>query len=137
MKHAVFADTSGWLGVVATREPHHERAVRAYALLVKQGARIVTTNLVLAEMHALVLRERGVAEALDLIDRVHSDPSYEVRFVDRDLESEALDRWIRRYSDKLFSLTDACSFEVMRQEGIRKAFALDRHFKAAGYELLL
>ncbi len=44
--------------------------------------------------------------------------------------------WLVRFQDQPFSLVDAVSFEVMRAEGVRSAFAFDRHFEIAGFELL-
>lgn len=137
MRALVFVDTSGWLPVHVGREPHHEAAARAYAELLDRGARVVTTNLVAAEMHALMARRLGPAVGVEFLDRLHADPAHEVRFVDRELEAAAVDRWLRPFRDHRFSLTDAVSFEVMRREGIRAALALDRHFLVAGYELLL
>jgi predicted nucleic acid-binding protein len=43
---------------------------------------------------------------------------------------------LERYHDQDFTLTDAVSFEVMRRERIRQAFAFDGHFVTAGFELL-
>ena len=137
MRASVFADTSGWLPVYTSNEAHHEKAVKVWAGLLKHGARVVTTNLVAAELHAFIARRRGPAAALEFLDLLHTDPAYEVRYVDRDLEAAATDRWLRPYRDQRFSLTDAVSFEVMRREGIRSALALDRHFVVAGFELLL
>jgi len=34
------------------------------------------------------------------------------------------------------SVVDCVSFEVMRQRGIRKAFAFDKHFKGQGFDLV-
>ena len=44
--------------------------------------------------------------------------------------------WLVRFQDQPFSLVDAVSFEVMRAEGVRSAFAFDPHFEIAGFELL-
>jgi hypothetical protein len=137
VSRAVFIDTSAWWATSEPREPRHRDAVRAYQRLLEQRAQIVTTNLVLAEMHALMARRRDPAAATEFLDLVHSDPTHDVRYVDRELEAAAADRWLRVYRDQRFSLTDACSFEVMRREGIRSALALDRHFTAAGFDLLL
>ena len=41
-----------------------------------------------------------------------------------------------RFSDQAFSLVDAVSFEVMRRNKVTHAFAFDRHFAIAGFELL-
>jgi predicted nucleic acid-binding protein len=34
------------------------------------------------------------------------------------------------------SLVDCVSFEIMRREGLRAAFALDDHFAGSGFELV-
>ena len=137
MSRGFFADTSGWFPVVNPRDARHREASEVYMRLVRRGTRVVTTNLVVAELHALVTRARGPAASLELLDRLYVDPLHEVRFVDRDLEAAATDRWLRPFRDQRFSLTDAVSFEVMRREGIRRALALDRHFTVAGFELLI
>lgn len=87
-------------------------------------------------MHAMLLRRRGRAAALAFLDTVYAERMHDIRFVDRQIESAAVDRWIRPFRDKRYSLADAVSFEIMHREGIRTAFALDRHFAAAGFDLL-
>ena len=135
MKRAVFLDTSAWLPVVVRREQGHTELRATYQQLVEGGGgRLVTSNLVVAELHALVVRRRGAEAGIALIESVYADPAHEVMFVDRAFEARAVDRWLRPFRDQLFSLCDAVSFEIMRQEGIRKAFALDRHFAVAGFE---
>ena len=44
--------------------------------------------------------------------------------------------WLERYDDQGFSYTDAVSFAVMTERGIRDALAMDRHFATAGFTLL-
>lgn len=136
MSAAVFLDTSGWLAVVSPRELAHARARAAYAECLRRGGQLVTTALVVAELHTLLLRFRGPAFALEFLDRLAADPSHEVVDVDRDLRVSAVERWLRRYDDQAFSLTDAVSFEVMRRRRLRRALAIDRHFVAAGFEIL-
>ena len=43
---------------------------------------------------------------------------------------------IERFHDQDFSLTDAVSFELMVREGLSEAFAFDRHFTVAGFQLV-
>lgn len=136
MSRAVFLDTSGWLAAVSAREHGHSDVVASYNDLVQRRIVLVTTNLVLAEMHALVVRQRGAAAGCSLLDAIYADPSYRVTAVTRDLEAAATDRWLRPFRDQSFSLTDAVSFEVMRSERIGEALALDHHFEIAGYQLL-
>lgn len=131
-----FLDTSGWLAAVSPKESASARARAAYRDAVGSRAGVVTTNLVVAEMHAMLLRRRGTADATSFLERLYADSSHEVIFVDRELERAAIDHWLRRYREAAFSLADAVSFEVMRQRGIRTALALDGHFRTAGFETL-
>lgn len=55
-------------------------------------------------------------------------------FADRNLERNAVDRWLRRSRDQRLSLADVVSFEVMRLRRIRQVLALDEHFELAGFE---
>jgi predicted nucleic acid-binding protein len=87
-------------------------------------------------MHGLLVRRRGPASGLTLLDLVRGDPSFEVIRVDDDLESLAIDGWLRRHPELPLSLADAVSFEVMRQQGARNAFTLDRHFGRVGFRMV-
>jgi len=83
-----------------------------------------------------MLRLRGPEAARNLIDALRRDTAYEWHEVDLDLIESAIGDWLRRFSDQRFSLTDAVTFEVMRRERLRIAFAFDRDFRTAGYDLL-
>lgn len=131
-----FLDTSGWFAALSPKEAKHRAANAAYREWIEGGARLVTTNLVVAEMHILVTRFRGPADGLRFLDTVYQDPAHHVVVADRDLERAAVDGWLRRYRDVPLSLADAVSFEVMRTRRIRRALALDDHFAMAGYELV-
>lgn len=136
MSKSVFVDTSGWLAAASPRERHHAETAAAYDDLVARHARLVTTNLVVAELHILTVRAQGAAAGCALLDAIYADPLYTVVTVTRELESDATDRWLRPYRDHRFSLADAASFEVMRRERIGEALALDHHFAVAGYKMI-
>lgn len=136
MSLSVFVDTSGWLAAASIRENHHARVAAVYDELAGRRVRFVTTNLVVAEMHILIVREQGPGAGCALLDAIHADPLYTIITATRELESAATDRWLRPYRDHRFSLTDAVSFEVMRTQRIGEAIALDHHFEVAGYRLL-
>ncbi len=136
MRSGIYLDTSAWFGVLSERAPQHGRLRGAYHELIRRGERLVTTNLVVAEMHGLLLRRLGRDVALDYLDTLSTEATHHVRFIDRQLATAAIDRWLRPFRDQRFSLVDAVSFELMRLEGIRTAFALDRHFAAAGFQMM-
>lgn len=133
---AAFLDTSGWFAALSPREAKHEEALSAYRHWIEGGARLVTTNLVVAEMQTLLMRFRGSADALRFLDSLYQDATHEVVFVDRDTERAAIEQWMRRYRDRRLSLTDAVSFEVMRTRRIRQALAIDEHFALAGFDIV-
>jgi uncharacterized protein len=131
---ALFLDTAGWFAAITPRDAGHAKARRAYAAAAEAGDRLVTTPLVVAEMHAMILRWRDVAAGRRFLDLALESGTHSVVRVDSGLIAAAVDRWIKRFDDQAFSLCDAVSFEVMRTERIARALTFDRHFALAGFE---
>jgi predicted nucleic acid-binding protein len=133
---SVFVDASAWIAALVPRQPRHAEAREFYARAAAAGYRFVTTPLVVAETHALILRGLGPQRAAQFLDVAFNPHAHAVVATDSDLMSSAVDRWIRGYADQPFSLCDAVSFEVMRNERLTTAFAFDHHFRVAGYETI-
>jgi predicted nucleic acid-binding protein len=136
MRRHVFLDTSAWLAALSVREDRHADCARQFDELVRDGVTFLTTSLVIVEMHGLLVRRRGAESGLALLDVARADPSFDVVRADASLEAAAIDHWLRRHPDLPLSLTDAVSFEVMRDRGLRDALTLDRHFAKAGFRML-
>lgn len=100
------------------------------------GRRFLGSVLVLAEFHRLLVQDRGAATARELLVELLRDPFYEWHGVSTELVEAALSRWLMRFGDQPFTLTDAVSFELMRRERLSHAFAFDHHFVMAGFQLL-
>src|SRR5262245_12625270 len=66
----VFIDTSGFYAVLDSGDAHHGDAVRIFASLSAAGTRLVFTNFVRAEAHALTLNRLGHAMANRLLSRL-------------------------------------------------------------------
>jgi hypothetical protein len=62
-------------------------------------------------------------------------PLLDVLWVDAATHEAALDLMLERPRSGI-SLVDAASFVVMRASGIDDAFAYDRHFRTAGFQLV-
>ena len=101
---------------------------------VKERRRLVTTNLVVAETHALIMRRIHRRAALAFVREVVRAPNL-VLSSSAEIETGATNDWLDRFEDQDFSLTDAVSFFVMKQRGIRDALALDHHFTVAGFDV--
>ena len=136
MSLRALVDTSALVAAVYPRDQYHAQAVAIGRRHLATGGRWVGTTLVLAEVHSHVLRMRGPQAASAHLTALLADPAYEWLEVSPALIFDALDTWLVRFADQRFSLTDAVSFEVMRREKISVAFAFDRHFVTAGFELL-
>ena len=131
----LFVDTSAWYPLADRGHPDHAALARTLRERVRQGARIVTTNVVVGETHALLLRRAGQAAALAFVEAVRRAPN-RIEYVTAEREEEAIGRWLERFADQKFSLADACSFAVMSELGIREALTLDGHFTVAGFVVL-
>ncbi len=132
MAPELFVDPSAWYPIAVPNHPDHGGLAAALQNRVRGGVRIVTTNLVVAETHALLLTRTRRELALAFLRAVRQRPN-EVVTATADIENRAITHWLERYNDQLFSFADAVSFEVMSERGVREALTLDDHFGAAGF----
>ena len=96
----------------------------------------MSTTLVLAEFHGHLLRRIEPPAARRVLDALLADPVFEWHDCTTEITRRAVERWIGGFADQRFSLTDAVTFEIMREERVTRAFAFDRDFTTAGFELL-
>lgn len=127
----VLVDTSAIVALLSAADAHHEEAAAAWKGLIERRARLLTTDLVLAEAVIVVRARAGFELSVQAGERLLRDP-FELVWVDRSLLDEAW-RLYRRYSDHLLSLCDCVSFALMRRQGISMAFAYDADFEALGF----
>jgi len=96
--------------------------------------RQLTTNAVLYESHALIMRHLGRDVAARFLEELLGSTTIFVRV--RALDERRARDIIDRYADKDFSFVDALSFVVMDRLGIRYAFTFDQHFAQYGLQVL-
>jgi predicted nucleic acid-binding protein len=131
----LFVDTSAWYVLALSSAPQHRKVSEALRRRIERGARVVTTNLLVAETHALLLRRTNRKVALTFVREVIRVPNIVVASSAEYEESAARD-WLEKFDDQSFSFTDAVSFAVMADRGLREALALDHHFAVAGFEVV-
>jgi hypothetical protein len=124
------------LALSRRHDQHHRRAVRLADHHLASGGQYVGTTLILGELYSHLLYLRGPKEARTITLHLLGDPVHDWVPVSAGLVSDAVMKWLGRFADQRFSLVDAVSFEVMRQAGVTQAFAFDKHFEVAGFELL-
>lgn len=131
MKRA-FVDSSGFFALICEQDRHHDRARLLFEQANQARWRLVTTNAVVTESHALLLTRLrdGRRHALEFLDRL-TESEIEIDRVRAADERRALSL-LHAHADKDFSLCDALSFVVMERLGITEAIAFDRHFRQYG-----
>jgi len=129
----VFIDTSAFLAVLDADDDHHPHARASWETLLNADEILVTSNYVLLETFALVQNRFGI-EAVrvfqeDIVPVIH------LLWVDENAHRAAVSSLLAA-SRRTLSLVDCASFEMMRQGGIKRAFAFDAHFAEQGFDLL-
>jgi hypothetical protein len=129
-----FIDTSAWYPILDPAHPHHRALAAPLRALIAERRRVVTTNLVVSETHALMLRREGRHAALAGLDGIDRATNVLVHSTE-ELETAARRDWIDRFTDQRFSLADAVSFAVMRERRIEDVLTLDHRFAVAGFRV--
>ena len=96
--------------------------------------RLVTTNLVLAETHRLLLHQAGIRPAVWALDRFEASPLLTIVFAGAE-HHRAARAWLERLADQHVSYTDAVSFAVMDATRCSGAMSFDHDFLLAGFSL--
>lgn len=123
----VFVDTGAFYAALNRKDRNHRAAAGLFERALEEGWRLITSNFVVAETHALILIRLGHGFAVAWLRCI---PAAVVR-VSRDDEQKAL-RIIFAYHDKDFSYCDAASFALIERLHIRRAMSFDRHFRQYG-----
>ena len=128
----IFLDTSALYALADRGDPNHRAALRSFEAILEAGQPLLTHNYVLLESIALVQHRLGIAAALKLANEA---TAFVVEWVDERTHRDAVAALARR-GRRQVSLVDAVSFLVMRRRGVRKAFAIDKHFSEEGFEVV-
>ncbi len=131
----VLLDTSGLFAAARTRSDRHDEAAVAYRALLAGPERLITTDLIVAELHALSLARVHPRFGLELIDRLLTSDRIEVMVAGTERLTTASDL-LRQRPGRAYSLADAVSFVLMRELSIDRAFTLDADFAAEGFEVV-
>jgi predicted nucleic acid-binding protein len=129
----VFLDTVGLVARWDRNDQWHEPASRAFAALSASRAPVVTTSYVIAECANAVARTPFRLQ-VDVV-RTRLEAASRLIFPTEADWRSAWDAY-RRGDAGQAGLVDQLSFVVMRRLALTQAFTNDRHFQAAGFEVL-
>jgi predicted nucleic acid-binding protein len=130
----LFVDSGAWIALRSQRDQNHVAADRAFRAAVEQRIPLVTSNLVVAELHRLTLFRAGYEPALRALERIDASSSVTVHFATAD-DHLAAREWLRRLAPRPVTYTDAVSFAVMEATKSTHVLGFDQDFAAAGFEL--
>ena len=129
----IFIDTSAFLALEDESDQYHEAALQfREQVLRKKRYEVIATSYILDETLTLIRFRIGIRASIDFSKKIRRSKVVKIVQVSKEIEEKALDIF-ERYDDKDFSFTDCVSFVVMRETGIKEAFAFDEHFNQMGF----
>lgn len=127
----ILVDTSAFYALLDDDDVRRAEVVGAFVEL--RSRRLLTHNYVVLEAAALVHRRLGGDYVKLLFGNLLAP--IEMFCIDRPIHDAAVGAYLASGKRSL-SLVDFTSFEVMRKLGIRTAFAVDRDFADAGFDVI-
>lgn len=134
MPASLFVDSGAWLAFFSSRDGHHQEAERLIREALRQKIPLFTSDLVLAEVHRLLLFRAGIKPAAAALDVIDKSPSVSVHFSTEPIHRDAR-LWLARFHDQVISYTDASSFALMKARRCKVAISFDHDFVFAGFSL--
>jgi predicted nucleic acid-binding protein len=128
----VFVDSSAWLALVSATDGQHAEADRLFGLALDERVPLVTSNLVVAEVHRLLLHRAGIRPATTFLERIEASDALTVEFATLAHHKRAR-AWLTRLADQVVSYTDAVSFAVIEAVPCRAVLTFDADFDRAGF----
>ncbi len=133
MRETLFIDTGAFYARYVARDEYHQKSLVLWKKIQKERLSCITSNFILSELITLFVYRFGTPKALQAAREIYTTPSIRIVSVSLELELNALE-WLERFSDQSFSMTDATSFALMKQEGLKTAFTFDADFEIAGFQ---
>ena len=128
----VFVDSGPWIALASARDGRHGEADRLFRGALARRLPLVTTDLVIAESHRLLLCRAGVPVARAFLERVDRSPSLHLEFASAERHQRAR-HWLERLADQTMTYTDALSFVVVEETGCASVLTFDDDFRVAGF----
>jgi len=123
-----------WIALVRATDQHHGAADQLFRQAIRERTQLLTTNLIIAEVHRFILFHAGIAPAALVLDRLHASPRLQTTFVTAAHHDRAR-QWLAKLDDQRITYTDAVSFAVMEAERCTAAMSFDHDFVVAGFRL--
>jgi uncharacterized protein len=131
----VFVDSGAWIALLSSNDDHHAEADALIRSAVASHTMLLTSNLVIGEVHRFLLFRAGIRAARVAIGRIEDSPSARIEFATHEHHQAAL-AWLSKLDDQVISYTDATSFAMMQAARCKLAISFDHDFVVAGFQLM-
>ena len=128
----LFVDSGAWIALFSARDQHHVEADTLVREAIALRVPLVTTNLVLAEVHRLLLFRAGARPAMAAPTRIEDSKRMTIEFATA-LHHRRAREWLDKLADQTITYTDAASFAVMEALRCTDALTFDHDFLIAGF----
>jgi predicted nucleic acid-binding protein len=128
----VFVDSGVWISFFSIRDGRHGDADALLRAAAASRLRMITSNLVLAEVHRWLLFQAGISAAAAALASIDASSLVRVEWATAGHHRAARD-WLAKLPDQRITYTDAVSFAVMSAERCRSVMTFDHDFVAAGF----
>ena len=132
----IFVDTSALIALGNKKDSFHQQAIQIKDRLQKQNKKFITTNGILLEFGNAFSRIELKPVAISVINAIKMSQKWECILIDELLFNRAFTLY-QKMNDKEWGLVDCSSIVVARERNIIEVFSTDRHFKQAGFNILL
>ncbi len=135
IKNAVFIDTGAFAALFLEKDLNHEKSVSLFEVLKNSRQSMYTSDYIVDETVTLISSKESHSKATAFLYSIRQSKIVKMVPVFDQYFSETCDSF-EKYNDKGFSFTDVSSVIIMKKLGLRTAFAFDKHFVQAGFEIL-
>jgi uncharacterized protein len=130
--NSVYVDTSAWIAFFSARDQNHAEAASLFRQALARNTQLITSDLVIAEIHRLILHRVGSAAALQTLNRIESSSSVSIVFA-TEAHHSAAKEWLAQLFDYRLTYTDAVSFAIMKNLQCVGFLGFDSDYLAAGF----
>jgi predicted nucleic acid-binding protein len=131
---SLFVDSSAWLAFFSARDGRHADADRLMRYAIQAQVPLLTSSLVLSELHRLLLFRAGIRAAAAALDKIDASRNVTVKHTDTKTH-QAARAWLAKLGDQAITYTDATSFALMAEHRCRAVLSFDKDFVIAGFTL--
>lgn len=133
---SIFVDTSALIALGNKRDSFHQQALEIRNQLKSQNRNFITTNAVFLEFGNAFSRIYLKPVAISVIKAIEMSPKWESVLIDELIFKRAFTLY-QKMNDKEWGLVYCSSIIVAKEREITEVFSTDRHFKQAGFTILL